>query len=148
MNLVRPTLRPHNALQFSGPLLVVLAWVWAAPAAAQQQAPTPQAELAQYDVLIKPSDRQHWSFQPVRRPPLPGVRDATWLRNPTDAFVLAKLEAHGWKPSAPADVRALLRRVYLDLVGLPPTIAEQEAFANQPSSEAWERVVDDLLARP
>jgi hypothetical protein len=105
-------------------------------------------DLAGYDALIKPADRRHWAFQPVRTPPLPAVRDTAWPRNPIDRFVLARLEAQGWQPAAPAQPRALLRRLYLDLLGLPPTPAEQEAFLRDPTPAALDRVVDDLLARP
>jgi hypothetical protein len=91
---------------------------------------------------------QHWAFQPVRRPAVPAVRDRAWVRTPVDAFILAKLQAAGLKPSAPADRRTLLRRVYLDLIGLPPTPAEQRAFLADESPDAFAKVVDDLLARP
>jgi hypothetical protein len=104
--------------------------------------------LAKYDAKIKPSDRQHWSYVPVKRPAPPRVKDAAWVRNPIDAFVLARLEAKGWKPSSPAEPRAWLRRVYLDVTGLPPTIAEQDAFLKDPTPEAMDAVVKDLLNRP
>lgn len=91
------------------------------------------------------SSAGHWSFQPVRRPEVPRVRDQAWVRNPIDAFVLSKLEARNWKPSPPAPPTALLRRMYLDVTGLPPTLAEQQAFAASPMLDS---VVDDLLARP
>src|SRR5262249_44859990 len=90
--------------------------------------PAPEAdELARYDARIKPAHRQHWCSQPVTQPAVPAVKDTAWVRNPLDAFILARLEAKGWKPSPPAEPRALLRRVFLDLIGLPPTPAEQEA---------------------
>src|SRR5205823_2688181 len=85
-------------------------------------------ELAKYDAKIKPSDRQHWSYLPVKKPALPKVKNAAWVRNPIDAFVLAKLEKKGWQPSPPATPSAWLRRVHLDVTGLPPTLAEQDAF--------------------
>src|SRR5437763_9989003 len=84
------------------------------------QVPAPEA----YDAKIKPVDREHWAFRPVRVPAVPAVADAAWVRTPIDAFVLVRLEAKGWKPAAPADPRDVLRRVYLDLTGLPPTLAE------------------------
>jgi hypothetical protein len=87
----------------------------------------------------------HWAFQPISHPRIPDVKNS-WVRNPVDAFILEKLQARGWKPAAPADPRALLRRVYLDLIGLPPTLAEQEAFLKDPSQ--FDRLVDGLLARP
>jgi hypothetical protein len=84
----------------------------------------------------------------VRRPDVPAVRERAWVRTPVDAFVLAKLEATGLKPSPPADKRTLLRRVYLDLIGLPPTVGEQHAFLADTRPDAFARVVDQLLARP
>src|SRR4051794_1022761 len=92
------------------------------PALAAAQAPE------QYDAKVKPADREHWAFRPVRGPAVPAVHDAGWVRPPIDAFVLAKLEAKGWPPAPPAGPRAILRRVYLDLTGLPPTPVEQDAF--------------------
>ena len=71
---------------------------------------------------------RHWSFQPVRRPTLPRVKDAAWIKTPIDAFALAKLEAKGLAPSPPADPRTLIRRATFDLTGLPPTPEEVEAF--------------------
>ena len=75
------------------------------------------------------------------------MKDSAWVRNPIDAFVLAKLEARGWQPAPAAEPGALLRRIYLDLTGLPPTLAEQDMFrAEHPA--ALDRVIDDLLQRP
>jgi hypothetical protein len=91
---------------------------------------------------------RHWAFQAVRCPPVPAVRDRSWVRTPIDAFVLARLEQKGLQPAPPADPRTLLRRVYLDLIGLPPTPAEQRAFLADPSPDVFACVVDDLLARP
>ena len=106
------------------------------------------AELARYDAKIKPADRQHWAYTPVKKPTPPKVQRADWVRNPIDAFVLAKLEAKGWQPAAPAEPHACLRRVYLDVTGLPPTLAEQDAFLKNPTPAAMDAVVKDLLARP
>jgi hypothetical protein len=104
--------------------------------------------LAQYDRVIDQSDREHWAYCPVRRPKVPTVKDARWAANPIDGFILARLEAAGWKPNPPAQRRPLLRRVCLDVVGLPPSLAEQEEFLADHSSDAWERLVDRLLADP
>lgn len=98
--------------------------------------------------VIAKSPTEHWSFQPMSSPPVPTVKDRSWGRNPIDVFVLAKLEAEGLKPAPLAKPPALLRRLHLDLAGLPPTIAEQDAFAKEPTAEALDRVVDDLLSRP
>ncbi|MYC82272.1 MAG: DUF1549 domain-containing protein [Acidobacteria bacterium] len=92
--------------------------------------------------------RNFWSFQPPRRPHLPGVERAEWVRTPIDAFVLARLEAAGLEPSPPAAKRVLLRRAYYDLTGLPPTPKDVEAFLADTSPGAFARVVDRLLASP
>src|SRR5882672_1695341 len=81
----------------------------------------------QEDAKPAPQRSDHWSLQPISRPSVPDVKSA-WVRNPIDAFILAKLQARDWKPAPPAEARALLRRVYLDLNGFPPTLSEQEAF--------------------
>ncbi|MBL9125081.1 MAG: DUF1549 domain-containing protein, partial [Planctomycetaceae bacterium] len=94
------------------------------------------------------SERDHWAFLPPVRPELPEVSDPGWVRNPIDRFILASLDEANLKPAATADRRVLLRRVYLDLLGLPPTVEEQRAFLADTSSDAFERVVDELLARP
>jgi Protein of unknown function (DUF1553)/Protein of unknown function (DUF1549) len=107
-----------------------------------------RADPPGYDSLIQPEQRRHWSFQPVHRPAIPAVKDTAWIRNPIDSFVLAKLEARGWRPSAPATPAALLRRLYLDVVGVPPTPTELASFLREPTAAAWERTVSELLARP
>jgi hypothetical protein len=118
------------------------------PAVSSILAAEPNDELARYDARIKDKDRKHWAFQPVASVNLPTVKDRAWVRNPIDRFIRAKLEAKGWKPSLAAEARALLRRMYLDLLGLPPTLAEQETFLKNPSPAAFDRLVDELLDRP
>lgn len=93
----------------------------------------------------------HWAFvKPVKPevPALPKGADPKWASNDIDRFVLAKLYANGLEPNDPADRSRLIRRVYLDLIGLPPTPEQAEAFIIDPSPEAYERVVDELLASP
>ncbi len=89
-----------------------------------------------------------WSFQPVRRPLLPTVKNMAWAKSPLDRFVLAKLEAAGLSPARPADKRTLIRRAYFDLIGLPPTPAQVAAFVSDKRPDAFARVVDELLASP
>ena len=96
----------------------------------------------------KPKDWDHWAFQPPKRPNVPVVNDKSWVRNPIDNFVLARLEQERLKPSPEADKATLLRRVCLDLTGLPPTPAEMQAFLNDKAPDAYEKVVDRLLASP
>jgi hypothetical protein len=92
--------------------------------------------------------RRHWAFQPLHSGPPPSVRHAAWVRTPVDAFVLAKLEAVGLAPAPPADRRTLIRRVTYDLIGLPPTPAEIDAFLADESPDAYPHLVDRLLASP
>ena len=92
--------------------------------------------------------RSFWSLQPVKQPAIPVVKNKTWAKNPIDSFVLARLEAKGLTPAPAADRRTLLRRVTFDLTGLPPTPAEAEAFLGDKSPDAYEKVVDRLLASP
>ena len=92
--------------------------------------------------------QDHWAFEPVRRPVPPPVDDEKWNHNPIDRFVLSKLSAHGLAPAAPAERTSLLRRLYFDLIGLPPTPEEIDAFLADTSADAYEKVVDQLLASP
>lgn len=91
---------------------------------------------------------RHWAFVTPQRPTLPAVKQREWVRNPIDAFLLSQWEAKGIRPVRRADRLTLLRRVYLDLIGLPPTIDEQLAFEKDTSPLAYDRVVDHLLTRP
>ncbi len=97
---------------------------------------------------VTDDDRQFWSFQKVVRPAIPRVQDGGSGRTPVDAFILPRLEAEGLSFSPDADRRTLIRRVFLDLVGLAPSPAAVEAFVTDQSPEAWERLVDGLLALP
>jgi hypothetical protein len=90
--------------------------------------------------------KEFWSFRPVSRPAIPKAKSQ--IANPVDAFILAKLEAKGLKPSPPADKRTLIRRATFDLTGLPPTPEEIDAFLKDQSPEAFAKVVDRLLASP
>ncbi|MFN0110982.1 MAG: DUF1549 domain-containing protein, partial [Blastocatellia bacterium] len=91
---------------------------------------------------------EHWAFVAPKRPDLPQVTNKAWVKNSIDAFILARLEKEGLKPSPEADRATLLRRVSLDLTGLPPTPAEVDAFIADKSPDAYEKVVDRLLASP
>ncbi|MBL8793672.1 MAG: PSD1 domain-containing protein [Planctomycetia bacterium] len=98
--------------------------------------------------IITAEDRQHWAYRKLERASLPKPRDVQWIKSPVDAFVLARLEAAGLKPSPPAEKRELIRRVAFDLLGLPPTPDEVEAFVADPAPDAYERLIDRLLASP
>ncbi|GIW91267.1 MAG: hypothetical protein KatS3mg109_1699 [Pirellulaceae bacterium] len=90
----------------------------------------------------------HWAFEPVRQPQVPPVRNRRWVRNPIDCYVLARLEQRGWEPSPEADRYTLIRRLYYDLVGLPPPVDEVDRFVADTSPDAYERLVDRLLSSP
>ncbi len=91
---------------------------------------------------------EHWAFVAPKRPELPAVKQTAWPRNPLDHFILAKLEKEGLKPSPETERATLLRRVSLDVTGLPPTLAEVDAFLADKSADAYEKAVDRLLASP
>jgi len=90
----------------------------------------------------------HWAYVTPRRPTLPAVKNTRWPRNPVDVFLLARIEKEGLAPSPEADRAALLRRVSLDLTGLPPTLEEADRFLHDPAPDAYEKLVDRLLASP
>jgi hypothetical protein len=104
--------------------------------------------LAADEYLVSPEQRDHWAWQRPRRPAPPAVKDRAWSENSIDHFILARLEAAGLKPAPPAGREQLIRRVTFDLIGLPPTPEEVDAFVRDPSPDAWARVVDRLLASP
>lgn len=88
----------------------------------------------------------HWAYRPLNQPTVPTVREASWVRNEIDAFILHGLEQRNLTPADPADRVALIRRVYFDLIGLPPSPSDVDAFVNDPSPEAYEQLIDRLLA--
>jgi hypothetical protein len=113
--------------------------------------PLGQPEDAPPKSTGKPEDKPWWSLRPVIKPPLPQIHSAkhsAWPRNPIDRFILAKLLEKGMEPAPEADRRTLLRRLTFDLIGLPPTPEEMDAFLHDGSPDAYEKVVDRLLASP
>ncbi|HVW01919.1 MAG TPA: DUF1553 domain-containing protein, partial [Planctomycetaceae bacterium] len=99
------------------------------------------------ETVLRPKQGAWWSLEPLTKPVVPEVRNA-WVRTPVDAFVLTKLHEKGLAPSPEADCRTLIRRLSFDLLGLPPTPAEVEAFVNDPAPDAYEQLVDRLLESP
>lgn len=90
----------------------------------------------------------HWAFIAPKQAEMPKIKQTDWPKSPIDYFILAKLEENGLKPSPSSDKYTLVRRVYLDLIGLPPTPAEADAFVNDKSADAYEKLVDQLLKSP
>jgi len=98
--------------------------------------------------IITAADREHWAYRKLERSAAPRAGDQQWIKTPIDAFVLARLDAAGLKPSPPVEKRELIRRVYFDLIGLPPTPEEVEQFIADATPDAYERLLDRLLASP
>ena len=115
---------------------VLKAWI-------QQGAVWPDDQAGQSTKIV-----DHWAFKAPVRPAAPQVKDAAWVRNPVDAFVLAQLEGLNVKPAPEADRATLVRRLHLDLIGIPPAPDEVDAFVNDPSPYAYESLVNRLLASP
>ena len=120
----------------------------AAGAAPMDQRRRPVAEGRNIAADKPAADDDWWSLHPLIRPAVPALKNKAWVRTPIDAFVLAAMEAKGLHPSPPADKATLLRRVTFDLIGLPPTPEEIDAFLGDNSQNAYEKVVDRLLASP
>jgi hypothetical protein len=112
------------------------------------KAERPEAEAAAPGMILTPEERAYWAFQPVRRPPVPAVLSAERVRTPIDAFLLARLQAQGLAFAPEADRRTLIRRATFDLTGLPPSPEDVDAFLADPAPDAYERLIDRLLASP
>lgn len=108
----------------------------------QQGAKAPADEKPEED------PRQHWAFLNPVRPPVPQVKNQAWVKNPIDAFIATEHEKRGLIPASPAEKATLLRRVYIDLIGLPPTRTELQSFLADSSPDAYEKGVDQLMASP
>ena len=108
----------------------------------------PNKKPAKREMVVTAGDRQHWSFTPLQNPLLPSVKDSKWSKTPIDQFILSKLEKNGLAPSSAASRQKLIRRVYFDLIGLPPGPENIDAFVKDRSPDAYEKLVDRLLANP
>ncbi|MFN4259708.1 MAG: DUF1549 domain-containing protein [Gemmataceae bacterium] len=125
-------------------IATLTAWV-------QMGAPWPGAEATaskRRGSRITDEDRAYWAFQPVREPAVPDVADNHWSQHPIDRFILQRLRAEKLTPAGEADKITLIRRLYFDLIGLPPTPREVEDFVADTASDAYEKLVDRLLASP
>jgi len=110
--------------------------------------PLKSAKPQTMDAFVELAKREHWAFQSVTESKVPDATDAGWARSPIDRFILAGLDRAKLQPSPMADPRSLIRRIYYDLTGLPPTYESATEFATNPSWEAYEQIVDELLASP
>ena len=134
---------PGDSRLSDAELQIIAHWI---DAGAQTQ--TAEPETAETGLLISDADRRHWSFQPVQRPQVPDPPPEESLLNPIDRFVAHRLQQSGLKFSSAADRGTLLRRVSLDLTGLPPAPEDLQRFIADQSPEAWNTVIDELLRSP
>ena len=118
------------------------------PAKTLKKLSAAQKDLLKRWIAAGAEYQSHWSLIAAKRPAVPAVKNTKWVRNPVDAFILARLEAIGLTPAPEADRRTLARRVSLDVLGLPPAPADVEAFVNDPAADAYERFVDKVLESP
>ena len=138
---------PKNQKLSNRQINVLTTWVaMGAPWPVEDKTVVARAKASDFEITVK--DRAYWAFQLVRRPPVPVVKHAACVANPIDAFVLAELEAKALSPNPPASRREWVRRVYFDLLGLPPSPEQVVAFERDKSPHAAENLVDQLLSRP
>ena len=140
MPLAAPPLSPEH-------IQTLRAWIDAGavwPQSSAEQAPEPK----KLEMRVTERDRQHWAFRPLAQVEPPEPRKSGWAKNPIDRFILARLEASKLTPSAEASKEKLIRRLYFTVTGLPPAPEEVDAFKSDSSPEAYERLVDKLLASP
>jgi hypothetical protein len=137
---------PPNGKLGDDDIAILQTWVKDGAVWGERSRVAPAGPGSEY--VITPQQRAFWSFQPPRKLAPPEVRDASWVQSPIDRFILAKLEAKGLQPVRATDRRTLIRRATVDLLGLPPTPEEVDAFLNDKSPNAFSKVVDRLLASP
>ena len=132
---------PKNKKLSDGQIADLVTWV-------KMGAPDPRVMSAVVAKTWTTSERDHWSFKPIKQYSAPEVKEKDWVTTPVDAFIVAKLEENGMKPSPMADKRTLIRRATFDLIGLAPTLKETQDFLEDDSTNAFAKVVDRLLASP
>ncbi|MGH7223362.1 MAG: DUF1549 domain-containing protein, partial [Gemmataceae bacterium] len=142
----KPHMPPKKPAAPSNIVAAVTRWI---DLGAAYDKPLGTIAAAKKPLTVTAKDKDYWAYRPLQRVMLPSVKDAAWVRTPLDRFLLAKMEARGVTPAAAAERRTLVRRLYFDLIGLPPTPEEVEAVIAAPNFEkAWEALVDRLLASP
>ena len=146
-HLDEPFMPPKEDRLSDDSVAQIAAWI---DCGAPYDKPLIEKAVAKKPMKVTDEDRKYWAFLPLKRPPEPKVKDAdaAWRRTPIDSFVLAKLEEKGLTPNGPADRRKLIRRAYLDLLGLPPTPEEVEVFVNDSDPAAYDKLIDRLLDNP
>ena len=130
-------------------IAILTAWVKAGAAIPKDsEFERPEIKHSNPATLVNEETKNYWAFRPVADPAVPKVQNARRVSNPIDNFMLQKLEAAGLSPASPAEKQKLIRRAYYDLTGLPPSIGDIEAFVNDRSDRAFEKVIDRLLDSP
>ena len=134
-------------------IAALTAWVkmgapWPKKGTGNREQGTVRATGGKPEKIVSAKDKNTWPFKPFAKPALPAVKNSAWCQSPIDRFILAGMEAKGLKPAPPAAKKDLIRRAYFDLIGLPPTPAEVDAFLADKSPNAFAKVVDSLLASP
>jgi hypothetical protein len=135
-----------KTLFFANTMLVVILAALPSPAAEQFAALRKKSSAS--TTAINSRTRSYWAYRTVTRPRPPVVRNRKWVSSPIDAFLLSKIERAGLKPASPATKQVLIRRAYYDLLGLPPTMKEVQAFISDKDPKAYDKLLDTLLARP
>jgi len=149
--LVQAVRRTHTRIKMppssklkDGEIATLVEWVRRGAVWPESKGTAEADKANQY--VITAAQQKFWSFQPIRKPLVPAVKNAAWPSNDIDRFILARLEHDSLRPVAPASRRVLIRRAYLDMIGLPPSPEEVAAFENDRASGAFAKVVDRLLA--
>jgi hypothetical protein len=127
---------------------IVRSWIEAGASWPESAADMAVRRPGPVEMQVTDRDRQHWAFRPLQKVQPPAVKDAAWQKNPIDRFVFAALDAKGLAPSPQASKAVLIRRLYFTVIGLPPTPAEVQAFLNDSSPQAYDHLVEGLLANP
>jgi len=130
----------------AGEIAILTKWVEKGAPWPAETTTGPRGEGEKFDIAAR--KKAHWSWRPIRRPEPPAVQDGNWPASPIDHFILARLEAEGLRPAPQADRRTLIRRLYFDLLGLPPSPQEVEEFVADKAPRAYERLVERLLKSP
>jgi mono/diheme cytochrome c family protein len=140
---------PPNSKLPDEDIAILTAWVKAGAAIPEDaELERPEVSYANPATLVTAETKNYWAFRPVANPAAPDVKRKAWVANPIDQFILQKLEAKGLSPASAADKQKLIRRASYDLTGLPPSIADIEAFVDDKSGRAFDKVVDRLLDSP
>ncbi|HWG44307.1 MAG TPA: PSD1 and planctomycete cytochrome C domain-containing protein [Gemmataceae bacterium] len=144
-HLDKPHMPPKGEILSPQQLTHLAAWI---DLGAPYDRPLLNKSAAKKVMVVTDEDRRFWSFQPLQRSAVPKIKNEAWCRTPIDRFILAKLEEKNLTPNAEADRRKLIRRASFDLIGLPPTPEEVNAFVKDGSPDAYDKLLDHLLASP